>query len=496
MKEWLKKNWEFILIFAIAFIYRFYYFWITKAQPLWFDEAGYMASAKSYAGIGFYQLENIRLPGFPILMSLFFKIGLYSEPIIRFFSLFIPSLIVISLVYFCVKEMYKDKKIAIISATLMIFLWEHVFYSNRFHTENFSLIFQFLSILILFKCYINKENLSFITPKYSLLWIFISFFLAVMFRPGTLMFLPVIFLFVLYLNKDQILTKKGIILSCFSLFVLLFLFLFLSKYSGLSTYFNLDEKLAWNSLNVFKGFLSPTDSFLPFSLIILFIIGFVQATLLFFKKVDDYQAHIFNLLTIFIVLFEFIFIIRSWQSFEYRWFFPMIIAIFSFAGLGLISLLNQVDFLKSNKGTAIALIGIIILSYPTIIFTHNLINQKLASYQEVKDSGIWLKEHTSPNDFIVSASVTQHAYYSERKIIDFYTNGTHNETLFIEKLNTLKPKYVVISVFEPVFTPSWAYNLPRVYNKTFIPAKAYWEDEWGQQPLLVIFEIKGEVKNG
>jgi len=43
---------------------------------------------------------------------------------------------------------------------------------------------------------------------------------------------------------------------------------------------------------------------------------------------------------------------------------------------------------------------------------------------------------------------------SERKIENFYVNGSNeNESLFDQKIRELKPKYLVISAFQPGFQP-------------------------------------------
>jgi hypothetical protein len=107
-------------------------------------------------------------------------------PLIRFLGLFIPALIVLVLAYFMIKEMYPDMKVALISAAILSVLWEHIFYSNRFHTENFALIFEFLAIFILFKGYMKKEKIWFLQPKYSLVVALLFSLISVIFRPGNI----------------------------------------------------------------------------------------------------------------------------------------------------------------------------------------------------------------------------------------------------------------------------------------------------------------------
>src|SRR3989344_6406427 len=211
VKNWLKNpsNLLLILILTVAFFIRLYYFILTENQPVWWDESDYMAAAKSYAGLGDYKLESIRLPTFPILASIFFRIG-FTESTIRFIILFIPSILLIYLTYHLIREMYNDKKIALISTLILSVLWEHLFYSNRFHTENFALIFQFLATYILFKGYLKKQDVYFIKAKYSLIWIILMSGIAVFFRPGNLIFIPGMFLFIVLTSSSKILTKKGL----------------------------------------------------------------------------------------------------------------------------------------------------------------------------------------------------------------------------------------------------------------------------------------------
>ena len=51
VKAWLKNRYNLGLIgiLVLSFIIRMYYFVITKDQAMWWDEAEYMATAKSWA---------------------------------------------------------------------------------------------------------------------------------------------------------------------------------------------------------------------------------------------------------------------------------------------------------------------------------------------------------------------------------------------------------------------------------------------------------------
>ena len=521
IKGWFKNpyNLVFIGILIFAFAVRLYYFSLTANQPLWWDESEYMASAKGYAGVTDYKLESIRLPGFPMLMSTFFILGITSELLIRFIALFIPSLIVILLIYLCINEMYADKRIALISTLIISVLWEHLFYSNRFHTENFALIFEFIAIYILLKSYLKKQNLLFIKPKNTLIWVILFSLLAVLFRPGNLPFVLAILLFLVYINKHKFFTKKSIVPVLFFAFAALVLFFFLpntSVYQSIiGTYYHPNLPLAWQTLSVFHGFYQSVSSGIPSVLYYAFIAGiiiFVIDMLINFEKIKrlkddaenfDLKSDFFNALIILSMMFMMIFIVRPYPSYEFRWFFPLLTGMLAFTGKGLVTFSEYVGKLFKNKAVVIVLILLFsgIGVYTQLAHSDAIIKVKLDSYGQVKESGLWLKQNSNPRDIIVSASVPQHSYYSERKIIDYYIRGPnnetiHNETAFNDKINKFKPKYLVVSVFEPVFTPQWAYDWPQKHNETVKPVQAYYLDKEQKQLALVIYEFSNyDLKN-
>jgi hypothetical protein len=508
LKEWLsdRSNLALIGIMIFAFVVRLYYYFLTKNQPLWWDESGYMAAAKSYAGIGHYQLENLRLPGFPLLASVLFRIGLTSEPLMRFVLLFIPAMLLIFLTYKMIKEMYPDKRIALISTAIITVLWEHLFYSNRFHTENFALIFEFLAIFILFKTYMKKENVWFITSKYSLVWVALISIVSILFRPGNIMFVPALFLFIVLLNKSAIFTKKGLMISALFVIAAIAAVIFVPKIAGaFMGYYHPENPFAWNSLGVFYGFYQSAISWLPSLFFWAFLFGIFLLILdlsISFDKLKqiavngenlDFKSDVFNTLLIASILFIFVFVMRPYTGFEYRWFFPLLPGMLAFTSKGVTSFSQYLASMFKNKKFATALIVIIVMLgvYTQLVHADSIIRVKLDSYSQVKQSGLWLKENSMPGDIIVSASVPQHAYYSERQIENFYVNNSNeNETAFNQKLLALKPKYLVLSVFEQVFQPDWALTWASRHNETATPVQVYFMDSAKKQIALVIYELK------
>lgn len=510
IKNWLKEpyNRYFLAVIIISFIIRFYYFWMTKNQPIWWDESEYMSQAKGLAGRGYTPLEvGYRLPGFPLFMSLFFIFNLTNEALMRFIALFIPSIILIVLTYLVIKEMYpSDKKIALISTLIMTVLWEHLFYSNRFHTENFSLIFEFLIIIVLFVCYIKKKDFIFIKHKYYYLWIILFTFFLILFRPGNIIFIPAVFAFFIILNSAKIFQKKYTLWIILSLVILIFAGIFILNLpkAGFLKALNLDSPIGWNTLGVFGGFYQsfipniPSIFFYSFILGILFLIFNIILSYDKIFRLSNNEENIvlksdlFNILIILSVMFCFIFLIKP-GAFEYRWFFPLLPGMLVFTSKGIIESSNFISsFLKIKYLSLILILVLVILGvYTQLYHADQIIKLKVDSYQQVKDSGLWLKENTEPNDVIITASQFQHSYYSERKIENFYVNNSNeNETAFNMKIKEIKPAYIVISAFEPVFTPKWAYEWPQKNNASVEPVMVYYFDKDQKELALVIYKFK------
>ncbi|HRZ85767.1 MAG TPA: hypothetical protein P5277_03215 [Candidatus Paceibacterota bacterium] len=506
IKKWLKNptNLTVSALFLFIVIVRLYYFFITVNQPLWWDEAEYMSAAKGFAGILDYKIGLMRLPTFSLLMSTFFITGLSNEIFMRFIALFIPSIIVLFLFYFVLREMYYDKRIAFISTLILSLLWEHLFFSNRFHTENFSLIFEFLVFFVLFRVCLKKKNLWLIKPKNSLFFIIIFSILSILFRPGTAMFIPAVFLFFVAINKSFIFKKRNLLYTIGFVSIAGILGFFIASKFGLFAYLNLREPISWIPLTMFYGFFQSVIPKIPSIFFYTFLFGLflvffdIFTNLSKIKRINDSEedleikSDLLNLLVIISVMVFFIFIMRA-NAFEFRWFFPLLIPLLAFTSKGAVFFADFVgSFIKNKKIILIIIILIVgIGCYNQLIHADQIIKIKVDSYSQVKDSGLWLKNHTSKDDLVVSASSTQTPYYSERKTIGFIFNSSNSsEEIFNEKIKELKPKYIVISVFEPSYTPEWVYTWPQRNNQSAIPVQVYYSDLQQTQPLLVIYEIK------
>ena len=74
---------------------------------------------------------------------------------------------------------------------------------------------------------------------------------------------------------------------------------------------------------------------------------------------------------------------------------------------------------------------------------YDQIENKKESYLPVKLSGLWIKENSNKEDVVLSKSVPQTYYYSERE-----TYGVPKPENFEEEIKGKNVKYVIVSVFE------------------------------------------------
>ncbi len=482
IKKWSKDNWEFLCIISIAIAIRFYYFWVTKIQPLWWDEAGYMAVAKSWAGLLSYPLESIRTPIYPWVMSFFFRLGETPEPIMRFVSLFIPSIILLILTYLCIREMYSNKWVAIISVGIMSVLWECLFYSNRFQTDIPALIFELMAIWILFKCYVKKEDLWIIKAKYSLFWVGIFSSISIGFRPGDIMFVVAIIIFILILNWKWLCTSIGttfMIANAIGILLIMYFYNNIPFLSALvSQYYKANDPISFAVLNSFSGFYLGSIFFY------LFLIGCIYLLFNLFLKYDqeDYEinADRFNYILIIVTLCFFIFGLRA-QTYEFRWLFVMLPAILAITGNGITQFFEVVC--RYNK-ILISICIVVVLAfgmYSQLTYSDNIIKNKVNSYSEIKEAGLWIKNNSVSSDIIISMSTPQIAYYSERSTYNLQSSKEEFNKFFLDK----NPKYILVSIFEqhPTWTNDWLNEHKDILN----PVKMI---NQGSTPILIIYEVK------
>jgi len=488
----LKKSWNkfisekpnqiFIGIFILGILLRIYYFWLTRSQPLWWDESDYMAYAKTLAGVGNVQWEispqhNSFLP---FLVALFFKFG-FSEPVIKFILEIIPSIILIFLTYKVLLLMYKDSRIALISSFLITVFWNVLFNSTRFHLGIPSMLFAFLGIYVFFQGYEKREKIfGKINPDWAIPLAAFLMLVSYSIRKGYFLF--GVFLFVYMFStrnlKDLIKDKYNriaLIISVVTLFIIEN-FIFTSKITNVaSSYYHPEISWSLDSFGVFGIYFNSLQNTIPTNILTYFFwIGFLLLLGGFFfyflslKKnlSSELKSDFFNLISIILTLGFFIFILRInnsyWGHLAYdpRWFFPLLLASLACISKSLILLSDYLRKYHKQLGIILILLVLGIGGYTQIIHSDLIIKNKIPSYSGIREAGLFLKGISSKEDIIISVPVPQTAYYSERNVLgpNGFVNKSKEENTLEDFLFQLRKnpnvKYIVVSFSEPN-NPSW-----------------------------------------
>jgi len=479
-----KYNLVFIFILIFAFAVRLYFFFLTKNQTVWWDEAEYLDMAKHWALGTPFAIGSNRMPLFPFLIYIFMKLGA-SEILTKFFVSVAPSLFAVFVTYVIAKEFF-DKKTALISSFIMAVFWELLFWTNRFQPDMLAIVFNASAIYFFYK---GLKNQNF---KYAVL-VALFFALSFLTRTSGLLVPMIIFPAALIFDNASLFKKKKLAYyGAMVLFSLLFLgpYFFWSN-TQFGTPFGFmgavappsvtQRPPAFDVLNVFNTYLNPL-------LFVFFIIGLLSILqfVLIIDKIklsnlsEDTKRSILFLLWLLIPLLFFIFYVRALEP---RWLYIIAPATFILAARGLETV--RAFLSRFNRVLAIIVIISILLvgAYMQINEANNIITVKKDTYAQVKDAALWMKEHSTGTDVLASISQPQTLYYSDRETVMY---SETNETSIVAFLETYKPKYLTISIFEP--HPEYIYNYVREHNSTFVPVQAYSYDK--NNVALVVYEVK------
>ncbi len=482
--KWLKNPYNAMLtiILVFAFILRLYYFFITKDQAVWWDAAEYLNMAKAWAFGLEYEFLPVRPILFPLIMAIFFKIA-NNEILPRLFLVILSMGSVLG-TYLLGKEMF-NKRTGLIACLLMSVFYLNIFFTNRLLVDLPSLTFFTLSAFLFYR-YFRRNS------KKSLYWASAILAIGMMFKLPTISLALVIFIYILITQRLRFLKKKEIWIAALIFVLVLSPYLIWGyvNFNGFvitqaAAYNEAPENYFLNWVGNMNSYLSQFHIFLSWPLLITFILGLILMYKLFLgfdlvikgnKKLQR-DFYLFLLLFIPIALVSFT---LSW--FENRYILNMFPAIFIISGVFILKIYH---FIKQHKKFLAILFLIFILGfiiYLQISYTDNIIKQRKDSYMQVKQSGIWLKENTSPEDIIISKSWPQTKYYSERRVIRLPDTKEEFENLSSSNSDI---KYFIVSIFET--HPEWSYSYPSENNLT--PIKGYFADSQQQQASLVIYRL-------
>ena len=487
-----------ILVMLFAFSIRFYYLVKSSEQAVWWDAADYLSTAKYFAGQAPDAFEDFHMSYkrtffLPFIWSLFFRLGA-SEFIINLTELLF-SLAGIYLTYLIGKEMF-DEKIGLIAAFLMSVFWSHLFWGLRFMMDIPSATFLLASFYFFWRGYVKKE-------KNLHLYLFGLFFGLAVFTKSSVFSAIIPFgLYILIKERLKIFRNKKLILTALIFLLVIAPFVIyvqlktgdaIGKIVDINRFVNPSfaenggrfSSLITHSVNM------PMYLQLPFfALMLIGLLSFINLILGLDMAVKEENSHLNNLLLLFLWVFGIYFFFGVATGAEERHLMSLFPMLFILAAIGAVScyrfLSKQfVNIKYASKFVLLVLAIIFILgSFLNLQYADSLIKSKYSSYYPVKEAGLYVKENSMPSDLIYTASYYQNLYYSERNTRGF----PKNESDFDMELKENNPKFVIVSVFEPAFTPQWAYAYADKHKDLFTPVKAYFADQQQKQPLLVVYQ--------
>jgi 4-amino-4-deoxy-L-arabinose transferase-like glycosyltransferase len=486
--SWIKDphNLFLVLIIVLAIAIRLYYFILVKNQPLWWDEAEYMNMAKHWAlGTEYLRFDVVRPVLFSLVNALFFKIS-PTEFLPRIFmlSLSIASVII---VYYFGKEVY-NKKVGLIACFMMSVFYLNLFFSYRLQMDVPSLTFFTFSAYFFYKYFKNSENHK------ALYWASALIAIGTMFKQNTAFLLFGVGIYILITEKLKFLKKKEIWIAVLIFLLVLSPYLIWGnlKYGGFVLTKGQGSVAPQNffsiGFNNLHTYLTSFPYYLSWIFLVIFLLGIVSMYKLFLgfdiliKRGDKNLKR--DLFLILILISPIILISFLINHAEERYIINAFPTIFIISGFIMLKGYNKLK--KYNKIFAlIILIGLLgfFAYFQTYSAGHtdDLIKSRTYSYLEIKNAGLWFKENTEPNDIIMSQSIHQIEYYSDRKAEEF---------LSLEEFEALKQenenlKYFMISTMQK--SRDWSYSYPQENNLTLL--NAYFADAQQTQPLVLIYKI-------
>ncbi|MDO8628478.1 MAG: glycosyltransferase family 39 protein [Nanoarchaeota archaeon] len=507
-----KDFWVIAAILLFAFILRFMVAIVYEPPAQWWDSGDHLTGAKEIAGI--VDLDTYELsPRRPFFLSAFWglllKFGADDTTLLFFSVLF--SVAVVWLTYLLGKRLF-SREVGWIAAFLSAVFWQYLFHTTRLLTDLPSLAFWLACAYFFWKGYVEESGYR----DSVLAGVF--FGLAWFTRAASLMY--IIPLLAVMLVKDRfkfLLNKRLWVLVVAGLVIIspFVIWLFVSfdnpiqKFTGLG---GGEQRFAgrgqvqylWLNLahvadDVFSPVITNATSYKNFLGFVIILIVLLLSSRLFLGfdtllKSRDKQLLKYWFLLVWLLTPYVIYSLIG-QGVEDRYLFGMFAALFIFIGDGLVRL---VHVLKFKKWVSIA--GVILLLGVLGYFHMSTgVNAALGArfgFSEIALAGDWMKQHSGSEDRVVTASKYQNMYYSERETYGFVQSGGNrdNESEFLVYMESLQPKYIVLSKYEPSFTPQWVYTLLPSRPDLFAPVQVYYDGT--KQVALVIYEYNQTlVKN-
>lgn len=454
-------NKKLIMVLTLAFLLNLFFcaYATQYLQVSWWDESEYLAKARNIVRgtpIGEAWAEHREI--IPVLFYMpFFAIGL-DEFGIRAMMMLV-AVFVTFMTYLAIKELFINDKnkerLALLSAFGMSILWTSIFFTTRV-TMYIIAPAMFLSAVYFWAKYMNTNKLGYVVVSFIIAGLGMTVYY------NTAFLVPIIGLYLLSVNRNFYKDKNLWIAGVFTLLLLTPYFIY-SQITYGSPIPRLTAVVAAGSngegnISFWDDYFSVVLSMLTLPLAIILIAGFLlmyefwlSIDLVFSGKDNDKARYWFLILWIAVPFFLYsLSAVR--QGVVYDAYLLVIFPALFFIIAKAVS--SAYDFLASiHKLLGLALLIVFLgtaffFQVSTALYT---IGSKVTSFSEIREAGYELRSLTQPGDIVVSASVPQLTYYSEREISGIGRDQTAAEweAMTFPK----KPKYLLLTRYEP--HPSW-----------------------------------------
>ncbi|MFH1750992.1 MAG: glycosyltransferase family 39 protein [Candidatus Micrarchaeota archaeon] len=420
------------------------YYTTANNAAYWWDEAEYGILSKGLSTEGFFGFFggiSYRPPFLPVYIAIFRALIGESAWLILipvFSAMSAAILLVIG------RKMF-GLNAAIISCTLMLCSTLFIFYSGRMLTEIPGIFFTILSIHYLFMT-LEGEDLK--NP--ILLGIFTLLGLLVYYRFMLVMFSMAVF--VLVFKTRSIAAKIKPFLLAIGVFVIgmIPLFAYANSYFG--------GPLGIFTLTYSVGEPVPWDYFftiLPHILSNIYLVGLLILGILYSVFYGSRPMKYLASLSLIILLSASLLLNHK----EDRYLMPMFPAVFLLVGAFAYEAISKAiskiknfrmgssKFEVNSFQIGIGILVVVLLylsSLGNLASAGEIYDGKKASFGDVKDAALYVRENTLPTDVLMTDSVTA-MFHSDRPSKGFISS---NLTMFLDDLKNHKPAYLLITAYE------------------------------------------------
>jgi 4-amino-4-deoxy-L-arabinose transferase-like glycosyltransferase len=488
-------NKKLLFIMGLAFLIELYFFALAvgQHQTEWWDSTEYLLKAKSMAlgtsDIGFAAHREI-IPA--LVYYPFFKLGL-GEFGIRVF-MFAIGMLGVYLTYKIGKAMFNEN-IGLLSSLMMATFYLYIFNMNRLTMYVVAPVL-FTSAMYCFWKYYSENKINFLYYSFLIIGVGITIYYNTAFA------LMVIGAFFLLTNRQFYKNKHIWLAGILTLFVLSPYFIYSQLTFG-SPLPRLSETMRAAAteggapiLQAIVAYPKIIPGMLLAPWLVLVILGVLVSYKFFFGldlivkgQLKEEQPRLILFLWILIPLIMYAWTVATLGggTVVYPEYIMLIFpAFFMIASLGIMFVYEKLG--NISKALAVGFICVALISgmFLQLNLADQTFKSKLGAYKEIQEAADIIKSRSVPTDWVVTASVPQMVYYSERPVTGIARDI--NESEWIKETFALKPKFLFWSVYEPL--PDWFYGYMQNSTTDWVPIKG-----WGtqDQPIAILFQSKGAV---